>query len=93
MNHPACLYQAFFHNASDAIFVFDAATHTIIEANAQALLTLPMGPTRSRDWPWIAYFTRRMVRALMLFPGMRMKHASQVMMACSWSRRTVRLPQ
>jgi two-component system, NtrC family, response regulator AtoC len=37
MNHPACLYLAFFHSASDAIFVFDAATHTVIEANAQAL--------------------------------------------------------
>ena len=37
MSHSADLYQAFFHTAGDAIFVFDAATQTLVEANLQAL--------------------------------------------------------
>jgi len=37
MRHSADLYQAFFHTVGDAIFVFDAVTQTLIEANAQAL--------------------------------------------------------
>ena len=37
MSHSADLYQAFFHTAGDAIFVFDAATKDLVETNAQAL--------------------------------------------------------
>lgn len=37
MNHSADLYQAFFNTASDPIFVLDAATKTIVKANAQAI--------------------------------------------------------
>jgi PAS domain S-box-containing protein len=37
MDHSAYLYQAFFHGAGDAIFVFDATSKTVVEANAQAL--------------------------------------------------------
>ena len=37
MKHPPHLYQAFFDGAGDAIFVFDAATNIVVEANAQAL--------------------------------------------------------
>ncbi|MGH8491062.1 MAG: sigma-54 interaction domain-containing protein [Gammaproteobacteria bacterium] len=37
MNKSADLYQMFFNSASDAVFVFDAATETLIEANIQAL--------------------------------------------------------
>lgn len=37
MNNSADLYQAFFNTASDALFVIDAATKTIIEANARAI--------------------------------------------------------
>ena len=43
MNHSAYLYQAFFHGAGDAIFVFDAATKTVVEANAQALTDTAYG--------------------------------------------------
>jgi PAS domain S-box-containing protein len=37
MIHSADLYQAFFNTANDSIFVVDAATKTIVEANAQAI--------------------------------------------------------
>ena len=37
MNNSAELCEVFFNTASDAIFVIDAATWTIIEANAQAI--------------------------------------------------------
>jgi PAS domain S-box-containing protein len=37
MSHSADLYQAFFNTASDPIFVLDAATKTIVKANAQAI--------------------------------------------------------
>lgn len=37
MSHSADLYQAFFHTADDAIFVFDAATKNLVDTNAQAL--------------------------------------------------------
>jgi PAS domain S-box-containing protein len=37
MSHSADLYQAFFHTAGDAIFVFDAATKNLVDTNAQAL--------------------------------------------------------
>ena len=37
MKYPAYLYQAFFDGAGDAIFVCDAATNMVVEANAQAL--------------------------------------------------------
>lgn len=37
MSHSADLYRAFFHTTSDAIFVFDAETKTLTEANDQAL--------------------------------------------------------
>lgn len=37
MSHSADLYQAFFHTAGDAIFVFEAATKNLVETNAQAL--------------------------------------------------------
>lgn len=37
MTHSADLYQTFFNVTSDPIFVVDAATKTIVDANAQAL--------------------------------------------------------
>lgn len=37
MNKSADLYQMFFNSVSDAVFVFDAVTKTLIEANSQAL--------------------------------------------------------
>ena len=37
MNKFADLYQTFFNSVSDAVFVFDAVTKTLIEANSQAL--------------------------------------------------------
>ncbi len=37
MHESADLYQMFFNYASEAIFVFDAATNTLVEANIQAL--------------------------------------------------------
>src|SRR5258708_1077404 len=43
MNHSAYLYEAFFHGAGDAIFVFDAATKTVVEANALALTDTAYG--------------------------------------------------
>lgn len=37
MNHASDLYQEFFHWASDPIFIINATTRTIVEANAQAV--------------------------------------------------------
>ena len=37
MTKSADLYQMFFNSVSDAVFVFDAVTKTLIEANSQAL--------------------------------------------------------
>jgi PAS domain S-box-containing protein len=37
MSDSADLYQAFFHTAGDAIFVFDAATKNLVHRNARAL--------------------------------------------------------
>lgn len=51
MHHSADLYQAFFNAASDAIFVIDEATKTIIEANAQALNDTGYRPEELKGLP------------------------------------------
>jgi transcriptional regulator with PAS, ATPase and Fis domain len=44
MIHTAGLYRAFFNTVSDAVFVVDATTRTVVEANAQAANMLGLLP-------------------------------------------------
>ena len=71
MNHPAYLYQAFFMAQGMPSLFLTQRPIPSSKRTPKLSLTLPMRPRRSRDWPWIACFNRRMARALMLFPGMR----------------------
>jgi two-component system, NtrC family, response regulator AtoC len=49
MNPSAYIYQAFFHGSGDAIFVFDAATKTVVEANPQALTDTAYGAEEIKE--------------------------------------------
>ena len=51
MNHSVDLYRTFFNSISDAIFVVDATTRTIVDANAQAIKTSGYRPEALKGLP------------------------------------------